>query len=544
MKKNTLFIIALGTALLMGTTSCNDWLDLRPNNEQVTDEFWKTKEDVEAVVASGYSYLREETKTLMLLGELRGGTLYTINSGKDVKIQNFDVLPTNDLVSYSNFYRIISMANSVIRYAPQVMDADDTYYTSMMQSHLCEAYFLRAYVYSILIKNWKEVPLVLEPYVNDNQPLDIEKSSESAVIAQIKSDIQTALATGAAKGTYETEWQTKGRATKWALYALMADVCLWNHEYDECVKYADLILNAKEAMRPVFITDMSHIYDIFYPGLSNESIFELYYDYNTEAKTNGLMGMFPATAALIKGEGALNVSDAAATRMMQETAQVAALHPELQADGRVGRMRMVTYGESPSVIWKYRGTDIVDANTVRQHSDANFILYRVAEVILMKAEALVMKGSWREAIAEINRIRRRAGLSDYVDLNADTAAGAIESLDQLSLLSEILEQREMEFVAEGKRWYDLLRIARYDRSFVPEGMLEEGSAMEHYATGGFGADEFAYKSRIIELIASANTTTSSAQIRSVLQNSWAWYLPISYSEISVVKGMKQNPFYE
>lgn len=544
MKKNTLFIIALGTALLMGTTSCNDWLDLRPNNEQVTDEFWKTKEDVEAVVASGYSYLREETETLMLLGELRGGTLYTINSGKDVKIQNFDVLPTNDLVSYSNFYRIISMANSVIRYAPQVMDADDTYYTSMMQSHLCEAYFLRAYVYSILIKNWKEVPLVLEPYVNDNQPLDIEKSSESAVIAQIKSDIQTALATGAAKSTYETEWQTKGRATKWALYALMADVCLWNHEYDECVKYADLILNAKEAMRPVFITDMSHIYDIFYPGLSNESIFELYYDYNTEAKTNGLMGMFPATAVLIKGEGALNVSDAAAMRMMQETAQVAALHPELQADGRVGRMRMVTYGESPSVVWKYRGTDIVDANTVRQHSDANFILYRVAEVILMKAEALVMKDSWREAIAEINRIRRRAGLSDYVDLNADTAAGAIESLDQLSLLSEILEQREMEFVAEGKRWYDLLRIARYDRSFVPEGMLEEGSAMEHYATGGFGADEFAYKSRIIELIASANTTTSSAQIRSVLQNSWAWYLPISYSEISVVKGMKQNPFYE
>ena len=34
--------------------------------------------------------------------------------------------------------------------------------------------------------------------------------------------------TDAAKGTYEVEWETKGRATKWALYALMADACLWS----------------------------------------------------------------------------------------------------------------------------------------------------------------------------------------------------------------------------------------------------------------------------------------------------------------------------
>ena len=40
-------------------TSCNDWLDVLPNNEQVTDDYWKSKEDVEAVIASGYYYMRQ-----------------------------------------------------------------------------------------------------------------------------------------------------------------------------------------------------------------------------------------------------------------------------------------------------------------------------------------------------------------------------------------------------------------------------------------------------------------------------------------------------
>lgn len=39
-------------------SSCNDWLDVKPNNEQVTDDYWQSKEDVEAVISSGYYYMR------------------------------------------------------------------------------------------------------------------------------------------------------------------------------------------------------------------------------------------------------------------------------------------------------------------------------------------------------------------------------------------------------------------------------------------------------------------------------------------------------
>ena len=54
----SLILCGLGVAA-MSLTSCNDWLDILPNNEQVTDDYWKSKEDVEAVIASGYYYLRQ-----------------------------------------------------------------------------------------------------------------------------------------------------------------------------------------------------------------------------------------------------------------------------------------------------------------------------------------------------------------------------------------------------------------------------------------------------------------------------------------------------
>lgn len=91
------------------------------------------------------------------------------------------------------------MANSVIKYAPEVQAKDKTYMEVTMNSHLSEAYFLRGLCHFYLVRNFKEAPIVTEPYVDDSAPYDIAKSSEEDIIAQIKSDIQTALDSGAAK---------------------------------------------------------------------------------------------------------------------------------------------------------------------------------------------------------------------------------------------------------------------------------------------------------------------------------------------------------
>jgi len=542
--------------------SCNDWLNLLPNNEQVTEEYWQSKEDVENVLASGYVYMRNSVPTLINWGELRGGDFYNDKTGSSAsKLMDFDLLPTNNLCKYATLYQVISVANSVLEKAPEVRDIDNTYYESMMKSHLCEAYFQRAWAYSILVKNFKEVPLVVDAFMSDKVNMSLPKNSESEIIAQIKSDVYAAVELGAAKGHYEEDWQTKSRATKWALYALMADICLWNHDYDECIVYANKILEATDAFRPVFIQESSNWFQMFNPGLSNESIFELYWDYNTENSNNNFTGKFATKDGGIAGSenGICNFTNYAMQKMGNETARVLLNNKEMTTESRVGRMLNASYTAQKAsftssgwtlaspALWKYLGSEGDDLYNPRVHSDANFILYRVADVILMKAEALVMKGegSWRSAIELINKIRVRACLPVYVDLEADDVDAVIQSLDQYTLLTEILDQREMEFLGEAHRWYDILRLARYDRQFAPNGIVEDNMDVtpESYATVGFGEDAFKYKQKALSIVVESNMTNSDDQIKSILNNSWAWYLPLPQSDIDCNPNLKQNPYY-
>lgn len=559
----TLYKYIIGSALLLSTaTSCNDWLDLLPNNEQVTDNYWKSKEDVEAVLASGYYYMRQGVPQMLLWGELRGGTLYN-NSSTDLagKIQNFDAVESNSQVKYENVYKIISMANSVLSYAPGVQELDNTYYASVLNSHLCEAYFQRAYAYSLLVKNYKEVPLIVEAYVNDDAEFNLPKASETQIIEQIKADCKAALATGAAKANYEEEWQTKGRATKWVLYALLADITLWNHGYDECVQYCNELIDAKDALRPVFISEMSAWYSIFNPGNSNESIMELNWNYSTEGKNNNFASSFAFGSPVSSNNGAYNISPVAVEKMRTEAVEALANNPDLTYNDHVGRSLFCTWvpgttTDSPAkynsstnfYVWKYRGQELANIESTRlgTGNDANFILYRMADVLLMKAEALIMKGqsSWRPAIEQINKIRRRAGLSDYIDLDSSTADAEIQSKDEATLLQEVMDQREMEFIGEAKRWYDVLRMARYDADFAPKQTVEESEGISYgsYKTVTSQGNQ-GYKQKAIQTICEYNTQLSSIQLQAILQNSWAWYLPLPQGDIEANENLKQNPYY-
>ena len=505
------------------TTSCNDWLDILPNNEQVTDNYWKSKEDVEAVIASGYYYLRQAVPSFIAWGEVRGGTIYTTNTSVSY-LQNFNITPSNTTCNYATVYKIIGMANSVLKYAPTVIQEDDTYYASVMNSHLCEAYFLRAYCYLLLVKNFRDVPLIVEAYVNDDAEYAVPKSAEAEIISQIKKDVEAAIATGAAKSEYEDTdglyWTSKGRATRWALYALMADACLWNHDYDECIRYCNYILDVDEndtSNRPRFISNPSQWFEIFYPGNSNESIFEVQWEASSKySQANNFGSLFAINASSV-----YKYTDYAVSKLIEETDE--ALSNTTDREGRIGRMLYSSFKslavnqldyakQSQLFVWKYKGTDIVTGDP-RPQEDANFILYRVAEVMLMKAEALVMKGepSWPAAIELLNTIRRRANLNDL--------AIEVGETDEKSLLEAVMHEREMEFLAEGKRWYDLLRMARYDH--------------------GDGT----YKQWFVDEVVEGNQTTKDEWIRSVLLDEDAWYMPIPYSEIEINPELVQNPYY-
>ncbi len=104
-------------------------------------------------------------------------------------------------------------------------------------------------------------------------------------------------------------------------------------------------------------------------------------------------------------------------------------------------------------------------------NDANWIVYRLSDVVLMKAEAMVQLSDAEENLAEafslVREVFKRSNPYAY-----QMATSANDSLDfkqnntRQSMVQLILNERQREFVGEGKRWYDLVRYAQRNGSTV------------------------------------------------------------------------------
>ena len=285
--------ICLAAVFALSAASCADYLDVVPENSQVADDYWQTGQDVERVLMGGYYYLRSTVEPYLIpWGEVRAGIV--TNNKSNTKLQTWQIQASNtSLCDWSTFYKIINIANTVLARADEACRADDTYSEAERNSHYAEAYFLRALSYFYLVRNFREVPLTTVAYENDNVVINVPKTSEDSIVSQIKADVLAALQTGAAKETFSTTWETKGRATRWALYALIADVCLWSGDYEECIRYADALLTANSPYAPRFLSSPTRasFMSMFNPGNSNESIFEIQWNYE-EQQTNNLPHFF------------------------------------------------------------------------------------------------------------------------------------------------------------------------------------------------------------------------------------------------------------
>jgi hypothetical protein len=81
---------------------------------------------------------------------------------------------------------------------------------------------------------------------------------------------------------------------------------------------------------------------------------------------------------------------------------------------------------------------------------SNFVVYRFADVLLMKAEALNEQGLTSEARIPLNKVRTRAGLPN------------VTTNDKAVMKEAIIKERRLELAFEGHRWFDLIRIDNGD----------------------------------------------------------------------------------
>jgi hypothetical protein len=463
--------------LLTWHSSCNDWVDIEPENELIKQEFWKTSEDVYAVMAAAYSSLRWSTEKSFLMGEVRadfisvGGAIYADYS----RIGDNDITPTNDKVKWREYYNTINLANTVMHYAPIVQQIDKTLTNSILAGMEAEMLFLRSLSYFYLVRLWKEVPLVLFPTISDTIDFYLPKSPEHVIMNQLVTDLRRASALAPENPVSIGIIPPKGRASKHAIQALLADVFLWKEDYNSCIAYCDSVINSGRY-------DLENINDwfkLYYPGNSvKEGLFEIQYDDMIEGQEN------PMYENLL-GDISVDI--------------------DYMAYDEDNDIRFCN-GWGPR--WKYLGIDETGrGDRTESERDANFIYYRYAEVLLMKAESLAETGNFEDANYLVRRVAERAGVTHN------------DTYSLKNFRTALLTERGREFGGEGKRWFDVLRFAKRN-GFEDKKLLMD------------------------ILIRKASNANEIAIMRTKIIDTMSYYLPVFEEEILYNKNMLQNPFYD
>jgi len=470
--------------------SCTEWLELIPPGGLVRDEFWKTKEDVKAVIMGAYETFAEMDKLLFIYGELRADLVIgDINQADDErKIAESNIYPDNYLCNWDKFYQVIDYCNDVLVNAPLVQEIDNTFTDFQLQGFLSEAYFLRSLSYFYLVRIFKDVPLILEPTISDDTKLYLPKTEGDKILDTIIIDLERNRDFATTDG-YPTLKENKGRATKAAFDALLADISLWRFDYESCIRHVEKI----QANENYMLMPNVRWFELFYPGNSLESIFEFQFDKNLNQENN----MYGLTSRYSYN---YDPSDRAIEIFGKEFAR------EIY---RGEDASIKKYGEDDFIIWKYVGM-APDGETTRSGYDqtsCNWIVYRYADILLMKAEALSQLNSFSEALLILNEIRARA------DIPPLTLPNSVQAYEDA-----ILEERALELAFEGKRWFDLLRMGR--------------------------RNNYSRKGNLIEIIVKNAPSTQKRILATKLSNPLGWYMPIYEDELERNKALVQNPYYD
>ncbi|MCW3807758.1 RagB/SusD family nutrient uptake outer membrane protein [Plebeiibacterium marinum] len=495
--KNRLLIIGLvlGSVIL---PSCKDWLYLEPQDAIIVQEYWQSKEEVHAAAMGIYSSMvSDHPWKFFTWGEIRGEMVKSDYASTNYAyVNNGDILPTLNVVKWAPLYRTINYCNNLIAQAPQVLDRDPSFTQADLNVYLSEAYAVRALMYFYLTRFFQEVPLVLEATLTDEQEARVPKSSQQVILKQILEDLE--LAEKYAVRSYGDLESDKGRITVYAINTIQANVNLWTNDYDKSIEAANkVIASGNYGLVP---GDDLWLTTLFHETNSIEGIFELQYslqNLNPFYNNLSLSRLFYANADIMDTYFPINIY------MPADSADIRGDRGSFRSSRNYN-------------LWKYIG---INRSVAKEQDDAtsNFIVYRYADVLLMKAEALAMRGNggdFEESLRLIKLIRARANAADETQYIMDG-----EVLDTRSLISYIVNERAREFMFEGKRWLDVLRNARrnnYERMDLIEDMV---------------------------LVAAPYNRMQI--IKNKYQDTLSHYFPIPQDDINAgYPVLEQNPFYE
>ncbi len=563
------FVLLSVTILATLMTSCTDFLTIIPPDKIVHEQFWQTKDDVNGMLATSYLKLAstDAISKAIVWGELRADNM-TFEKSKvkdDIRyIVEANITDENGYARWGIYYQAINYANLVIEYAPLVVERDPDFTQGDLDVILGEMYAMRALCHFYLVRTFRDIPLAMSPAINDSELPAYEQVHPLEALKTIMNDLNIAEKLVMGSGKYSNKENNYGRITKNAVLAIKADVNLWlaaftdyyrtngsdnelanvnvQQYYNDCIDNCQAILDNideqyEDKKKPGAMNDdmpyhlisnisgfgsvdpnsyQSKVYDeIFASENSSESIFELQIDSKLCSQSSGnadgdsfkgLQNMYGAADGLTpQVEVPVNFLNKYEKDDLRKYSYTN--YPYQKGAAMPEQIKVAKYicKASPAESSNFRSKDKVDAN---------WIVYRQTDVMLMMAEALVLQPSansedLKKSFELVNVINKRSRRDTaYVD-HPLTEPTDVETAHNL-----VLDERVRELSFEGKRWYDLVRKA-----------LRENTTDN------------------IKFVAE-KLTSGAATVKNKMVSIDHLFFPIHVEEIRFNKNLKQNPAYD
>lgn len=440
--------------------SCSDFLEENLTGTYSNATFYKTEAHAYLAIAGVYnaaSFVSTDNK-LWVFGDVasddatKGG-----GAGDQSDIQFIDEFTYSrsngalDRIWKLN-YEGISRANYLLYYGSNIdMDVD------LRNRILGEAKFMRAYFYFNLVNIFGDIPLKLDPPLNEGE-INKPKSSSTAVYGQIEKDLTESIPV--LEATYTGS--DVGRATKGAALGLLTKAYLYQEKWGE-------VLTTIASIDALGLYSLKNVYkNNFIDSTQNnsESLFEIQHLSNQVPKLGSHLNQYFSPS---KDNG--YYFDAPLQNFVDEFEQTAALVVDPRLDYTVGRSgQKWVNNENFDPVWSPTGylqkkhVQPKKEEPIIGDAGLNYVYLRYADILLMKAEALNESNQTAEALVPLNIVRKRARESYLHDVDLP-GFGAVPtdllpdvvSTDQQTVRDAIRHERRVELGFEFHRFFDLIR---------------------------------------------------------------------------------------
>ncbi|NML39607.1 RagB/SusD family nutrient uptake outer membrane protein [Chitinophaga sp. G-6-1-13] len=457
MKRIKLSLYSLLLIGILGSlSSCKKYLDNEVKNGTYDNVFWNSQQDVEGAVNGAYGLYRtaiQNKNTFFIWGDMPAG-MYTTESSylkPVVESGSFQTPYYEDAChDWTNWYRLINQCNLIIEKAGQLpleKYRGTTYSAQQVKNaYIGEAYFLRALAYFTMVRVWGDVPVQNTAISAAEQIKLIARSPQDSVMNLLTADAQ--MASSMLQWKQDNTGKNIIHAGKGAALSLLTHVTAWRHKYDQSLVYADSVIN-----QGIYSLESSATMDrLFKAGSqSPELIFEVT-NSDADGESNAGAGGFEIPMA--QATGAMSLDQTAPGLYYSNSDVVTSFFKNKEVDDINTDLRFKTFFSPKSNdrygILKYSSTVEKSTSSSYYFKDQSpTVIFRLADILLLKAEAQANLGQEGAALITANLVRARAGVPPLADY-----AGQL-------LKRELLAERFRELTGEGQNYYDQVRTKFY-----------------------------------------------------------------------------------